>query len=121
MGPREPGDLGAVLHVEGDVCDNDGWGCCRCVGESRTHKSEYLKSTRNPPGMFVWSIYSWGIVCEKQVSKAGISNYISTYTVGCNYLSLSLIAASGTQVLNYTQIAHKLWMFHCSCRDYYVY
>ena len=39
--------------------------------------------------------------CQKQVSQAGISNCIPQYSVGCNYLSLPKIPASGTKVLNY--------------------
>ena len=38
-------------------------------------------------------------LCQKLVSRAGTSNYIPQYSVGCNYLSLSLILASDTQVL----------------------
>ena len=45
-------------------------------------------------------IYSiWGLWCQKQVSQAGISNCIPQNTVGCNYLSLPVIPASGTYVL----------------------
>ena len=48
----------------------------------------------------VWNIlylyiYIWGLCCQKQVSQAGISNYIPQFTVGCNYLSLPEILASG--------------------------
>ena len=32
----------------------------------------------------------WGLCCQKQISKAGISNYIPQYNVGYNYLSLLL-------------------------------
>ena len=45
--------------------------------------------------------YNWGFWCRKQVSQAGISNYIPHQTVGCNYSSLPEIPASGTEVLNY--------------------
>ena len=45
---------------------------------------------------------NWGLCCQKQVSQAGISNYIPQFTVGCNYLSLSEIPASGNKVHNYT-------------------
>ena len=41
----------------------------------------------------------WGLWCKKQVSQAGISNYIPQFTVGCNYLSLPGIPASGEQSL----------------------
>ena len=41
----------------------------------------------------------WRLRRQKQVSQAGISNYIPQFTVGCNYLSLPEIPASGTKVL----------------------
>ena len=43
-------------------------------------------------GQSVW--LKWGISCQKQVSQAGISNYIPQFTVGCNYLCLPEIPAS---------------------------
>ena len=53
---------------------------------------------------FVWLltlvIYNIsGISCQKQILQAGISNCIRQFSVGCNYLSLSEIPASGTKVL----------------------
>ena len=47
----------------------------------------------------LWHIHIWGHWCQKQVSQAGISNCIPQSTVGCNYLSLPEIPASGTKVL----------------------
>ena len=44
----------------------------------------------------------------KQVSQAGISNYIPQFTVGCNYLSLSAIPASGNKVLIYQILPTKV-------------
>ena len=41
----------------------------------------------------------WGLWCQKQVSQAGISNCILQFTVGCNYLSLPEIPASGAKIL----------------------
>ena len=41
---------------------------------------------------------NWGLWCQKQVSQAGISNCIPQYSVGCNYLSLPEITASGAKV-----------------------
>ena len=35
---------------------------------------------------------------EAGISQAGISNYIPQFTVGCNYLSLPEVPASGTKV-----------------------
>ena len=40
----------------------------------------------------------WGLCCQKQVSQAEISNYIPQFTVGCSYLSLPEIPASGSKV-----------------------
>ena len=40
----------------------------------------------------------WGLCCHKQISQAVISNYILQFTVGCNYLSLPEIPASGNKV-----------------------
>ena len=31
-------------------------------------------------------MHMWGICCQKQVSQAGISNYIPHFTMGCNTL-----------------------------------
>ena len=53
------------------------------------------------------------ICCQKQVSQAGISNYIPQFTVGWNYLSPTEIPASGNKVLNLSRIfpgAHWLSM-----------
>ena len=37
----------------------------------------------------IWSCNdSWGLQCQKQLSRAWISNYIPQYSVGCNYLSM---------------------------------
>ena len=41
----------------------------------------------------------WGRCCQKQVSQAGISNYIPQQTVGCKYLSLPEMPDSGNKVL----------------------
>ena len=49
-----------------------------------------------------WLFYiSWGLWCQKQISQAGIGNCIPQYCVGCNYLSIPEIPASGTKVLYY--------------------
>ena len=45
-----------------------------------------------------------GLCCQKQVSQAGISNYIPQFTVGCNYLSLPEITVSGNKVLIYSNV-----------------
>ena len=50
------------------------------------------------------SIHNWRLWCQKQVSQAGISNYIPQLTVGCNYLSLPELPASGTIVHNCPQV-----------------
>ena len=46
----------------------------------------------------------WGLCCQKQVSQAGISNYIPQFTVWCNYLSLLGILASDNEVLIFIDI-----------------
>ena len=43
----------------------------------------------------------------KQVSQAGIRNYIPQFTVGCNYLSLPEVPASGSNVLIYGDCLHE--------------
>ena len=42
---------------------------------------------------------NWGLCCQKQVSQAGISNYIPQFTVGCNSSFLPEIPASDNKVL----------------------
>ena len=42
---------------------------------------------------------TWGLVCQEQVYRTWISNYNPQDTVGCNYLSMAYIPASGTHVL----------------------
>ena len=51
----------------------------------------------------------WGLWCQKQVSQAGLSNYLPQFTVGCNYLSLPEIPASGAKVLIYVT-EWSLWL-----------
>ena len=57
---------------------------------------------------FIWInsllTHIWGLWCQKQVSQAGISNCIPQFTVGCNYLSLPEIPASGNNVLIYASL-----------------
>ena len=48
--------------------------------------------------------------CQKQVSRAWISNYIPQYSAGCRYLSMPLIPASGTKVLNWWKYMYKLYL-----------
>ena len=45
----------------------------------------------------------WGLWCQKQVSQAGISNYIPQFTVGCSYLCMPEIPASSTKVCKYQE------------------
>ena len=44
-------------------------------------------------------VHNWGLWCQRQLSQAWISNCIPQYSVGCNYLSMPEITASGTKVL----------------------
>ena len=53
--------------------------------------------------IYIYYFYTWWLWHQKQVSQAGISNCIPQYTVGCNYLSLPEIPASGTK-------SPHLWM-----------
>ena len=48
----------------------------------------------------LWA-HNLGLCCQKHVSQAGISNCIPQFCVGCNYLSLPEIRASGTKVINW--------------------
>ena len=54
----------------------------------------------------------WGLCCQKQVSQTEISNYIPQFTVGCNYLSLPELPASGNKV-------HK-WSATTPCKYSYI-
>ena len=54
----------------------------------------------------------WRLWCQKQVSQAGISSYILQFTVGCNYLSLPEIPASGIKVLKYAQGCWINWRWY---------
>ena len=49
-------------------------------------------------------VYIWGVWHQKQVSRAGISNYIPQFTVECYYLSLFEIPASGAKIIMYCEI-----------------
>ena len=44
---------------------------------------------------------NWGLGYQKQVSQAGISNCIPQYSVGCDYLFLPGIHASGAKFYNW--------------------
>ena len=68
------------------------WFCCPIVLD------ENLKFCGCQLLCILWIII-WGLWCQKQVFQVGISNYIPQFTVGCNYLSLPEIPASGTKVL----------------------
>ena len=69
-------------------------------------KSLQMKSI---PKTLQQSVMIWGFCCQKQVSQAGISNYISKFTVGCNYFSLPEIPASGNKVYICQWIQMCLW------------
>ena len=47
----------------------------------------------------IWSVVIWGFCCQEQVSQASINNCIPQNTVGCTYLFLPEIAATGDKVL----------------------
>ena len=58
----------------------------------------------------LWTHNNHYIWCQKQVSQAWISNCIPHYYVGCNYLSMPEIPASGTKVgcLMWAILGHEL-------------
>ena len=55
-------------------------------------------------------LHKWGLWCQKQVSQAGISNYILQFTARCNYLSLPEVPASGTKVLKYQLLIEGIYL-----------
>ena len=56
--------------------------------------------------------HMWGLCCQKQVSQAGISNYIPQFTVGCNYLSL--LGRHIFMMLNgHASLSNILYLFFC--------
>ena len=56
--------------------------------------------------IYQWMII-WGLCCHKQVSQAGISNYIPQKTVGCNYLFLPEMG-----MINPCQLLHQIVLFY---------
>ena len=52
-------------------------------------------------------LFIWRLSYIKHVTQAGISNSISHYSVGCNYLSLPEMSASGTKVIIYHSECHS--------------
>ena len=46
-------------------------------------------------------VNDWAPCWHKQVFQAGLSNHMPQFTVGCNYLSLPEIPASGNRFLDY--------------------
>ena len=77
-----------------------GAGVWKCSVTSLAGHQLPLENNANIP------CHIWGLCCQKQVSQAGISNYISQFTAGCNYLSLPEIPASGNKV----HICCGLWV-----------
>ena len=69
------------------------WPCCqKQVYQSGISKWLCCQKQVSQAGISNW------LCCQKQVSQAGISNCIPQNTVGCNYLSLPEIPASGNKV-----------------------
>ena len=64
-----------------------------------SHLHDVIQAKQSPPSKAMTNGIIWGLCCQKQVSQAGISNYIPQFTVGCNYLSLHEIPASGNKFL----------------------
>ena len=97
-----PGFLGFLLgYVFADLWNGSGEGNS-CAGRNLNilSKSENLQEHKriNYIVILLKIQYNWGLWCQKQVSQAGISNYIPQNNVGCNYLSIPDITASGTKV-----------------------
>ena len=76
---------------------------------------------------FHWK-HNWGLQCQKQESRTWISKYVAQSIMGFNYLSLSHISTSGTEVINQVMLLHGTWyctkkirlwalkkIFHVSC------
>ena len=61
--------------------------------------------------------YNWRLVYQKQLYRAGTSNYIH-FSVGCNYLSLALIPAPGTKVLNYKKCLDRFPSLHWNLKEF---
>ena len=53
----------------------------------------------------------WGLCCQKQVSQAGISNYISQFTVVCNYFSPAWDTCSWQQCPNIFAKWHAIELY----------
>ena len=62
--------------------------------------------------------HKWRLCLQKPVSQAGIINYIPQFTVGCNYLSLREIPASGDKVLKWAFYEEQ---FQLNCLNKIIY
>ena len=60
-------------------------------------------------------IMIWRHWCQKWVSRARKSNYILQFTVGCNYLSLPEIPASGQKQVSPAGISNYILQFTVGC------
>ena len=63
-------------------------------------------------GHFTAKTHNSGLWHQKQPSRIWISNYILQNTVGCNFLSMPWIPATGTKVINSMWRYQHLY-FHC--------
>ena len=71
-------------------------------GADRSHVGPMLSPWTLLSGSLQTGIFHhniWRLICQKQVSQTGIRNYITWFTVGCNYLSLPKVPASGNKLL----------------------
>ena len=105
-----PPEIGCALESEGTIYwynDSVTWHCSLPVNinEPKIHlrPAEVLAPASMEFTTPVWRngityLNIWRLCCQKQVSQAGISNYIPQFTVGCNSLSLPEIPASGNKV-----------------------
>ena len=74
-----------------------------CVGNSPGTGEFPTQKASNAENVSIWWSHHasdiWGHWCQKQVSQAEMNNCIPKNIVGCNYLSLLEIPASGAKVL----------------------
>ena len=62
---------------------------------------------RHASVLFKMLMYEGILWCQRQVSRAGVSNYVPQYSVGCNYLAMPKAPASGTNVLIYKDVGAR--------------
>ena len=88
-------------YLRARICIKSSEGCNYiCISYEYVYMHQVVSSSKSQHK----ATYKWGLFWQKQVSQAGISNYIPHKTVGCNYLSLPEIPASGKKILKWSMI-----------------